>query len=673
MSKVRVYEVAKELGVASKELIERLKAMGVPVKSHSSTIEQDVAEQLRRGDTTTSARGAEAKPKAHPASEPDPEPEPEPDPEQVTEAEPEPAPAAAAIHVPRGVTVKDFAERIGLPAPDVIKTLMQHGVMKSIAQSMGDEEILVVADDLGIDVEVVDPDVEDRLDESVAEAAVPPEQLAPRPPVVTVMGHVDHGKTTVLDRIRSADVVAQEHGGITQHIGAYQITHDDNRITFLDTPGHEAFTAMRARGAQVTDLAVLVVAADDGVMPQTVEALDHARAARIPVVVAVNKIDREGTDPTRVRTELTDHGLQPQEWGGDTLFVDISALTGQNLDDLLAGILLVSEDLDLRASAEGPARGVILEAHLDKGRGPVATVLVQQGMLRAGDAIVAGTAWGKVRAMLDEYGDAVEVADPSRPVLVLGWSSVPEAGDEARVVGDEREARRFAQERDAARRQAEFVTTKPKVSLEELLQQVDELNIVLKADVQGSLEAVADGLAKLDVGDVRVNLIHRAVGAITGSDVNLAKASEAVIVGFNVRPDVNARHAAEAEGVDIRTYRVIYELLEEVERALKGMLQPERREVVLGAAEIRELFKIPRGMAAGCYVTNGSIPRNALVRLVRDGTVVHEGRIASLRRVDDDVPEVQQGFECGIVLEGYRDIKSGDVIEAYEIREISPV
>jgi translation initiation factor IF-2 len=664
MSKVRVYEIAKELGVSSKELIGKLASMGIKVKSHSSTIPDDVASKLR-------GPGAEATPAAAPVKKAAPKkvaPAAKP---AAKAAPPTEVPAApAVVHVHRGITVKDFAERIGRSAPEVIKSLMAQGSMKSITQSLTDEEILVVADDLGADVEVVDPEVEERLPTDDEEAPAT-DALEPRPPVVTVMGHVDHGKTTVLDRIRQSDVVAREHGGITQHIGAYQVTKDGERITFIDTPGHEAFTAMRARGAQVTDVAVLVVAADDGVMPQTLEAIDHARAADVPIVVAVNKMDKPEADPTRVRTELSEHGLQPQEWGGDTLFVDMSAKTGEGLDDLLTGIVLVSEELALKASGSGPARGVILEAHLDRGRGPVATVLVRQGKLHAGDPIVAGAAWGKVRALLDEWGEHLDEADPARPVLVLGWDSVPEGGDEVRVVPDERKARQVAQERDSARRRAEMVTARPLVSLEEFLAQAEELKLLVKTDVRGSLEAVSSELGKLDVGGVKVNVIRSAVGAIVESDVTLAKASGAVIVGFNVRPDAAAREMAERDGIEIRTYRVIYELVEDIERALKGMLAPEFRERVLGQAEVRETFRVPRAMAAGCYVTHGEIPRNANVRLVRDGTVIHEGKIGSLRRFKDDVREVAQGFECGIVLENYSDVKVGDVIEAFEMVEVA--
>ncbi len=671
MAKVRVYEAAKELGVPAKELVGRLKALGVDVKSHSSSVDESViaglkapapAEAPPKAAAPKAAAPKAAAPKASKAKA-----------VAAKAAAPEPAKpvAAAALHVQRGITVKDFAERVGRGAAEVIKSLMSHGAMKSITQSLSDEEILVVADDLGIDVEVVDPTVEEHLIDGDDEEAVTADGVAPRPPVVTVMGHVDHGKTTVLDRIRQADVAAAEHGGITQHIGAYQVTKDGQRITFIDTPGHEAFTSMRARGAQVTDVAILVVAADDGVMPQTLEAIDHARAANVPVVVAVNKMDKPEADPTRVRTELSEHGLQPQEWGGDTLFIDVSAKTGAGLDDLLTGIVLVSDDLELTAAPTGPARAVVLEAHLDKGRGPVATVIIQHGTLEVGDAVVAGAAWGKVRALMDEWGDPVDRADPARPVLVLGWNAVPEGGDEVRVVADERRARQMAQARDAARRQAASVTTRQMLTLDQMLAQKQQLDIIVKTDVRGSLEAVTSELGKLDIGGIKVNVLRSAVGGIVESDVVLAQASGAVIIGFNVRPDGNARTAAERHGVEIRTYRIIYELLEDIERALKGMLAPEFRERMLGTAEVRETFKVPRAMAAGCMVTQGEIRRNGQARLVRDGTVVFEGKLASLRHHKDDVREIGQGFECGIVLENFSDVKIGDIIEAFETVEVA--
>jgi translation initiation factor IF-2 len=492
-----------------------------------------------------------------------------------------------------------------------------------------------------------------------------------------VMGHVDHGKTLLLDAIRKTDVISQEAGGITQHIGAYQVHQDGNVITFIDTPGHEAFTAMRARGAQITDIAVLVVAADDGVMPQTIEALDHARAAGVPIVVAVNKVDKPEADPMRVRTQLAEAGIQPSDWGGDHEFIDISAKTGQNLDRLLETILVMAELQELKADPDGKPRGVTIEAHLDKGRGPVATVLVQRGTFRVGDAVVSGAAHGKIRAMFDENGLPVEEAPPAKPVQILGWSKVPEAGDEVRWVEDEKEARRIAQEREARHRAAEQVSAQPATSLADLLLaaregEVRELNIVLKADTQGSLEAMTDALEKLSTDEVRVRIIHKGVGAVGESDVMLAQASQAVVVGFNVRPDRGAREVAESEGIDVRLYRVIYQAVEDIKNALSGLLAPAEEEVELGRAEVRATFSVPKlGRVAGCYVTDGTIQRGARARLVRDGAVVYEGRIASLRRFKDDVREVQEGFECGIGLENFQDVKEGDLIEAFEIREVA--
>ena len=491
------------------------------------------------------------------------------------------------------------------------------------------------------------------------------------------MGHVDHGKTLLLDAIRQSDVVSGEAGGITQHIGAYQVHQNGSLVTFIDTPGHEAFTAMRARGAQVTDIAVLVVAADDGVMPQTVEAIDHARAAGVPIVVAVNKVDKPEADPVRVRQQLAEQGIQTSEWGGDFEFVDVSAKTGQGLDKLLETILLVAELQELKADPERSARGVAIEAHLDKGRGPVATVLVQRGTLKVGDAIVCGAAHGRVRAMLDEHGQPVEEAPPGRPVQVLGWSRVPEAGDEFRVIENEKEARHIAQERETRIRAAELVAARPAVRLEDVMESVREgeaaeLRIVLKADAQGSIEALAEALEKLSTDEVAVRILRQGVGAVTEDDVNLALASEAVVIGFNVRPDPGARELAEREGVDIRLHRVIYQVVDEVKQALSGLLAPEEQEVELGRAEVRATFRVPRlGVVAGCYVTQGTITRGSRIRLVRDGAVVYDGRVGSLRRFKDDVREVQEGFECGIGLENFQDVKEGDVLEAYEVREIA--
>jgi translation initiation factor IF-2 len=494
--------------------------------------------------------------------------------------------------------------------------------------------------------------------------------------VVTIMGHVDHGKTKLLDAIRSTDVVAGEFGGITQHIGAYQVHARDREITFIDTPGHEAFTAMRARGAGVTDIVVLVVAADDGVMPQTVEALDHAKAAGVPIIVAVNKIDKDEADPNRVRTQMVERGVVPSEWGGDYEFVDVSAKSNLNLDALLDTILVVADLEELKGDPTGRARGTVLEAHLDKGRGPVATVLVQKGTIEVGDALIAGTAYCRIRAMQDENGREVDVAGPSKPVQILGWSHVPSAGDDFREVDDEREARHLAEEREAKTRQAELVTAKRK-TLEDLMREtgraeVIDLNVIVKADVQGSVQALEDSLLKLPQEEVRVNIVRAGAGGITENDVTLAMASDAIIVGFNVRPSAGARELAEDEGVDIRTYRVIYDAIDDIKAALSGLLKPEQRERILGEAEVRQTFRVPKlGVVAGSYVRSGVIRRNASVRLVRDGVIVYDGRIGSLRRFKDDAAEVREGFECGIGLENYQDVKEGDIIEAYEVEEFA--
>ncbi len=490
------------------------------------------------------------------------------------------------------------------------------------------------------------------------------------------MGHVDHGKTKLLDAIRSTDVVAGEFGGITQHIGAYQAHAGEREITFIDTPGHEAFTAMRARGAGVTDIVVLVIAADDGVMPQTVEALDHARAAGVPIIVAVNKVDKDDADPNRVRTQMVERGVVPSEWGGDNEFVDVSAKSNLNLDSLLDTILVVADLEELTGDPSGRARGTVLEAHLDKGRGPVATVLVRKGTLAVGDALIAGTAYCRIRAMQDENGRAVDRAGPSKPVQILGWSHVPSAGDEFREVEDEREARHIAEEREAKARQAELVTTR-RATLQDLLRRsetadVVDLNLIVKADVQGSVQALEDSLLKLPQDEVKVNIVRGGAGGITENDVTLALASDAIIVGFNVRPSAGARELAEKEGVDIRTYKVIYDAIDDIKAALSGLLKPEERERILGDAEVRQTFRVPKlGVVAGSYIRSGAIRRNAKARLVRDGVIVYDGRVGSLRRFKDDVAEVREGFECGIGLENYQDMKEGDVIEAYEVEEVA--
>jgi translation initiation factor IF-2 len=689
---VRIHELAKELSTTSKDLVAALEEMGYGGLTASSSVPEEAVPRLR-------ASGGKAVPAGRPkvvTEEPLPPrrrvrkeaaapsgdgevtataPEAPAEPEAEAAAEPEaPAVEGEALRVPRGITVKDLAERLQVPATDLIKKLFDAGEMATITQSLSDDAVILLAREFGQEAEIVSPDEEEEPEEEEPED---PARLRPRPPVVTVMGHVDHGKTMLLDAIRQTDVVSGEAGGITQHIGAYQVHQDGQVITFIDTPGHEAFTAMRARGAQVTDIAVLVVAADDGVMPQTLEAIDHARAAGVPIVVAVNKVDKPEADPMRVRQQLADAGIQTSEWGGDHEFVDVSAKAGTNLDKLLETILLVAELQELKADPETAARGVTIEAHLDKGRGPVATVLVQRGTLRTGDAIVCGSAHGRVRAMLDENGQPVDQAPPGRPVQVLGWSKVPEAGDDFRVVIDEKESRRVAQDREARMRAAELVAARPAVRLEELLTQaregeVSELNIVLKGDTQGSLEALTDALEKLSTEEVAVRVVRRGVGAVTESDVMLAQASQAVVVGFNVRPDPKAREVQEREGVDVRLYTVIYQAVDDIKQALSGLLAPAEEEVDLGAAEVRATFRVPRmGMVAGCYVTRGTMTRGARVRLVRDGTVVYDGRIATLRRFKDDVREVAEGFECGIGLENFQDVKEGDVLEAYEIREVA--
>ena len=729
---MRVHELAKELGVTSKELLGTLEQMGVSGKSASSSVPEDLVPRLRAsgGKATEAPKRREVlepppaprKPKPKKAAAPKAEPKPaDVAPAPVAEA---PAPAAApatptpaaapapaapaavpapaadaaaappngrqprgprkpvvpepprpVLEVVRGATPQTIAEKVGKSPADIVKLLFLAGEMATATTSLTDEAITMVASELGLSAEIVGIEDEMQGIEEIEEE-VDPSLLAPRPPVVTVMGHVDHGKTKLLDAIRETDVVAGEFGGITQHIGAYQAHVGDRDITFIDTPGHEAFTAMRARGAQVTDIAVLVVAADDGVMPQTIEALDHAKAAGVPIVVAVNKVDKEEADPNRVRTQMVEQGVVPSEWGGTNEFVDVSAREKLNLDNLLETILLVADLEELKGVPSGPAKGTVIEAHLDKGRGPVATVLVQRGTLDVGDALVCGTTYAKIRAMQDEYGQTVEHAGPSKPVVILGWEAVPASGDEFREVSDEREARHIASEREAKVRAAELVISRPP-TLSDLLRQAEraeipELNLVVKADVQGSLGALTDAFLKLPQDEVRVNIVRSAAGGITENDITLAMASRAIVVGFNVRPDKAAVDLADKEGVDIRTYRVIYDAIDDIKAALSGMLAPEKQEHELGSAEIREIFRVPRiGVIAGCYVTNGTIPRDARARLVRDGVVVYEGKIGSLRRFKDDVREVAAGYECGISIDGFQDVKEGDLIEAFEIREVA--
>ena len=590
------------------------------------------------------------------------------------------------VRMRRGATLMDFAEKIAADPAALVSALFHLGEMVTATQSVDEDTFTLLGAELGFIIQIVSPEDEDRelleefdinLEQELSE--IDPEDLVVRSPIVTVMGHVDHGKTRLLDAIRSTEVVKSEAGGITQHIGAYQIHHDHNganrAITFIDTPGHEAFTAMRARGAKVTDIAVLVVAADDGVMPQTIEALNHAQAADVPIVVAVNKIDKEGANPDKIRQQLTEYNLIAEEYGGQTMFVNVSALSGKGIDDLIDAILLTADAvIDLRAVADGIARGVAIEANLDKGRGPVATVLVQRGTLRVGDAIVAGGSYGRVRAMLDEHGETLEFAGPSRPVQVLGFTSVPGAGDSFIVAEDDRTSRQIAEKRQLASRNASLAKARKKVSLEDFMEQskVTTLNLILKGDVSGSVEALEDALVQLDVGtEVDLRVIHRGVGAITKNDVTLASASTAVIIGFNVKPEPQTAIFAEHEGVEVRFYTVIYKAIEEIEASLKGLLKPEFEEAVLGNAEVRDIFKSSKfGNIAGCMVSDGNIRRNAKVRTMRAGVVIGENlSIESLRRFKDDATEVREGFECGIGLGSFKDLQVGDVIQAYEIRE----
>ncbi|NPV52277.1 MAG: translation initiation factor IF-2 [Firmicutes bacterium] len=576
------------------------------------------------------------------------------------------------VALPETIMVKDLAAKMGVSSSDVIKNLLELGVIVNINQEIDFDTASIIADEYGFDVE---PESKAEAREfGIEDTEDDPASLVIRPPVVTIMGHVDHGKTSLLDVIRETNVTAQEAGGITQHIGAYQVELNGRKITFIDTPGHEAFTAMRARGAQVTDIAILVVAADDGVMPQTVEAINHARAAGVPIIVAINKIDKPNAQPDRVKQELSEHGLVPEEWGGDTVCVEVSALKRIGIEGLLEMILLVADMRDLKANPDRPAKGTVIEAELDKGRGPVATVLIEKGTLNIGDSIVVGDVAGRVRAMIDDKGESVRKAVPSMPVEVLGLSDVPKAGDILQVVPEDRLAKQLANRRQE-RKRAEDISPARRISLDDLFDrikegEVKELKLIIKADVQGSVEALRQALERLSTDEVKVNIIHSGVGAITESDIMLASASSAIVIGFQVRPDANAKKMAERDGVDVRLYRIIYDATEDIKAAMEGMLEPEYHEVVMGKAQVRATFKIPKvGMIAGSYVEEGKITRDADVRVLRDNIVVHEGKIESLKRFKDDVREVLQGFECGIGLQNFNDIKEGDIIEAFKLEE----
>lgn len=588
----------------------------------------------------------------------------------------EPIVIESAVMTTETIMIKDLSEKLGKPAADIVKKLFMMGTMATVNQEIDYETAFMVASEYGIELEQkLTKTFEDTLIDVSDSGDTNGEGYITRPPVVTIMGHVDHGKTSLLDAIRHAHVTQGEAGGITQHIGAYQVEANGKKITFIDTPGHEAFTSMRARGAQSTDIAIIVVAADDGIMPQTIEAINHAKAAEVPIIVAINKMDKPTADPERVKTELTQYELVPEDWGGDTIVCPVSAYTKEGIDKLLENILLVAEIEDYKANPNLMAKGTIIEAKLDKGRGPVATVLVQNGTLHVGDTIVAGTVFGRVRAMVNENGEKLEVAPPSTPAEVLGFNDVPEAGDQLYATEDDKLSRQVAEERRDKIKIAQ-AKAKSMASLDDLFAQIQEgemkqLNLIIKADVQGSVEAVKQALEKLSNEEVKVSAIHGAVGAITSSDVILAQASNAIIIGFNVRPDATARTMAEQEKIDMRMYRIIYDAIEDVEKAMKGMLAPEYKEVVLGHAEVRQTFKVPgHGTVAGCYVLDGKITRSSKLRLLRDNIVIFEGEVESLRRFKDDVKEVATGYECGIGIQGYNDIKERDVIEAFTMEEI---
>ncbi len=681
MSKIRVYEVAKQLEISNKELITKLRDLNISVKNHMSSLTDEQVDKIL--EVLTSEKVSE-EPKVEiqevkqPVNKKDKGEKNNNKKKNIEQDDIEPSvkdeEELSEILIPDKITVKELAEKLSKPVSEVIKNLMLKGIMASANQEIDFEQASQIAEDFDFIAELEEE--RDILEEFFREEEEDQDNLESRPPVVVVMGHVDHGKTSLLDAIRKSNVTAKEAGGITQHIGASVISINKQNITFLDTPGHEAFTAMRLRGAMATDIAILVVAADDGVMPQTVEAINHAKAAGVQIIVAINKIDKPGANPDRVKQELVEYELVSEDWGGDTICVPVSAVEETNLDQLLEMILLVSEMEELKANPNKKARGTIVEAQLDKGRGPVATVLVQQGTLKVGDSVVAGTANGRIRAMIDDKGRRVKAVGPSTPVEILGLSEVPIAGDAFYTAKNEREARHVAKKVQEREREKLIQHTPSKVTLDDLFNQIQsgtvkELNVVVKADVQGSVEAVKQSLMKLSNEEVVIKVIHGGVGAVNESDVMLASASNAIIIGFNVRPETSAKAVAESEQIDIRLYRVIYNAIEDIEAAMKGMLDPEFVEKVIGHAQIRQIYKASGiGTIGGSYVQDGKIMRNSGVRLVRNGIVVYEGQLSSLKRFKDDVKEVNSGYECGLMLEKFNDLKESDVVEAFIMEEI---
>ncbi|HEI7865807.1 TPA: translation initiation factor IF-2 [Staphylococcus aureus] len=703
MSKQRIYEYAKELNLKSKEIIDELKSMNIEVSNHMQALEDDQIKALdkkfkkeqkndnkqstqnnhqksnnqnqNKGQQKDNKKNQQQNNKGNKGNKKNNRNNKKNNKNNKPQSQPAaPKEIPSKVTYQEGITVGEFADKLNVESSEIIKKLFLLGIVANINQSLNQETIELIADDYGVEVEEEVVINEEDLSIYFEDEKDDPEAIE-RPAVVTIMGHVDHGKTTLLDSIRHTKVTAGEAGGITQHIGAYQIENDGKKITFLDTPGHAAFTTMRARGAQVTDITILVVAADDGVMPQTIEAINHAKEAEVPIIVAVNKIDKPTSNPDRVMQELTEYGLIPEDWGGETIFVPLSALSGDGIDDLLEMIGLVAEVQELKANPKNRAVGTVIEAELDKSRGPSASLLVQNGTLNVGDAIVVGNTYGRIRAMVNDLGQRIKTAGPSTPVEITGINDVPQAGDRFVVFSDEKQARRIGESRHEARIVQQRQESK-NVSLDNLFEQMKQgemkdLNVIIKGDVQGSVEALAASLMKIDVEGVNVRIIHTAVGAINESDVTLANASNGIIIGFNVRPDSGAKRAAEAENVDMRLHRVIYNVIEEIESAMKGLLDPEFEEQVIGQAEVRQTFKVSKvGTIAGCYVTEGKITRNAGVRIIRDGIVQYEGELDTLKRFKDDAKEVAKGYECGITIENYNDLKEGDVIEAFEMVEI---